>query len=248
MTDLSYQLYSSRNFPPLDQTLEMLKRNGYAQVEGYGAVYSDPIATRKSLDAHGVTMPTGHFSIDLLEMEQQKVLDIAGILGMKAIYCPHLAVDLRPTDAAGWSAFGERLEAAYATYSKAGYVFGWHNHDFEFKALPDGSIPQKLIFDAAPSISWEADIAWIIRGGADPFQWIENHGSRITAVHVKDIAPSGQNTNEDGWADVGYGTVDWKALMKILKGTPAGYFIMEHDNPSDDERFARRSIVTLKAF
>lgn len=248
MTDLSYQLYSSRNFSPLEQTLDMLKRNGYAQVEGFGAVYSDPKATRQSLDAHGLTMSTGHFSIDLLEKEPQKVLDIAGTLGMKAIYCPHLAVELRPTDAAGWSAFGARLEAAHATYSKAGYVFGWHNHDFEFKALADGSIPQKLIFDAAPSISWEADIAWIIRGGADPFKWIENYGSRITAVHVKDIAPSGQNANEDGWADVGYGTVDWKALMKALNDTPAQYFIMEHDNPSDDERFARRSISTVKAF
>lgn len=248
MTDLSYQLYSSRNFPPLDQTLEMLKRNGYAQVEGYGGVYADPKATKAALDANGLAMPTGHFGIDLLEKEQQKVLDIAGTLGMKAIYCPHLAADLRPSDAAGWSAFGKRLEAAHATYSKAGYTFGWHNHDFEFKALADGSIPQKLIFDAAPSISWEADIAWIIRGGGDPFQWIENYGSRISAVHVKDIAASGQNTNEDGWADVGYGTVDWKALIKVLKGTPVRYFIMEHDNPSDDERFARRSIATVKAF
>lgn len=248
MTDLSYQLYSSRNFPPLDQTLAMLKRNGYTQVEGYGAMYADPKAIKTTLDAHGLTMPTGHFSIDLLEKEQQKVLDIAGTLGMKAIYCPHLAVDLRPTNTAGWSAFGERLEAAHAVYNKAGYVFGWHNHDFEFKALADGSLPQKLIFDAAPSITWEADIAWIIRGGADPFQWIETYGSRITAVHVKDIAPSGQNTNEDGWTDVGYGTVDWKALIELLKGTPVQYFIMEHDNPSDDERFARRSITTVKAF
>jgi sugar phosphate isomerase/epimerase len=248
VTDFSYQLYSSRNFPPLDQTLEMLQRNGYVQVEGYGAVYGDAAATKAALDAHNLTMPSGHFSIDLLEQEEQKVLDIAGTLGMKAIYCPHLAVDLRPTDAAGWSAFGERLEAAHATYSKAGYVFGWHNHDFEFKALADGSIPQRLIFDAAPSISWEADIAWIIRGGADPFQWIEDHASRITAVHVKDIAAQGQNTNEDGWADVGYGTVDWKALTSALRDTPVKYFIMEHDNPSDDERFARRSIATVKAF
>jgi sugar phosphate isomerase/epimerase len=248
VTDFSYQLYSSRNFPPADKTLEMLKRNGYAQVEGYGGVYADAKATRAALDANGLTMPSGHFSIDLLEQEPQKVLDIAGTLGMKAIYCPHLAVDLRPTDAAGWSAFGERLEAAYATYSKAGYIFGWHNHDFEFKALPDGSIPQKLIFVAAPSISWEADIAWIIRGGGDPFQWVESYGSRISAVHVKDIAAPGQNTNEDGWADVGYGTVHWKALTSTLRDTPAQYFIMEHDNPSDDERFARRSIGTLKAF
>lgn len=167
---------------------------------------------------------------------------------MKAIYCPHLAVEQRPSDASGWSDFGKRLEAAHATYSKAGYIFGWHNHDFEFKALPDGSIPQKLILDAAPSISWEADIAWIIRGGADPFRWIGDYGSRISAVHVKDIATAGENTKEDGWADVGYGTVDWKALFAALKATPVRYFVMEHDNPSDDERFARRSIATVKAF
>ncbi|MGH6862609.1 MAG: sugar phosphate isomerase/epimerase family protein, partial [Phyllobacterium sp.] len=164
MTAFSYQLYSSRNFPPLDRTLEMVKRNGYAQVEGYGGVYADPKATKAALDANGLTMPTGHFSIDLLENEPQKVLDIAGTLGLEAIYCPHLALELRPDDASGWTAFGQRLEAAHTVYSKEGYVFGWHNHDFEFMALADGSVPQQLIFDAAPSISWEADIAWVIRG------------------------------------------------------------------------------------
>lgn len=247
MTDFSYQLYSSRTFPPLEKTLGMLKRNGYAQVEGYGGIYADPKATKAALDANGLAMPSGHFSIDLLENEPQKVLDIAGTLGMKAIYCPHLALEQRPADADGWSAFGKRLEAAHAVYSEAGYIFGWHNHDFEFKALPDGSIPQKLIFDAAPGISWEADIAWIIRGGGDPFEWIRNYGSRISAVHVKDIAPSGENADEDGWADVGHGTVDWAALLTALKATPVRYFIMEHDKPADDERFARRSIATVKA-
>ena len=247
MTDFSYQLYSSRNFPPLEKTLSMLKQHGYAQVEGFAPLYDDARATRTALDAVGLTMSTGHFGIDLLEKEQQKVLDIAGTLGMKAIFCPYLAAELRPTDASGWSAFGERLERLHSVYSKAGYVFGWHNHDFEFKRLEDGSVPQDLIFKAAPSIAWEADIAWIIRGGADPFQWIRDHGSRIIAVHVKDIAPQGENANEDGWADVGSGTVDWKALMAALKETPARYFIMEHDNPSDDERFARRSMDTVKS-
>ncbi|MEK1885990.1 MAG: sugar phosphate isomerase/epimerase [Phyllobacterium sp.] len=245
MNDFSYQLYSSRNFPPLEKTLAMLKRHGYAQVEGFGAVYADPKGMRAALDANGLTMPTGHFSVDLLENDPHKVLDIAGTLGIKAIFCPHLAVEQRPVDKAGWLAFGERLERAHETYSKAGYVFGWHNHDFEFKALADGSLPQQAIFDAAPSIAWEADIAWIIRGGADPLPWINDHGHRIVAVHVKDIAAPGENTSEDGWADVGHGTVDWKALMDALTETPARYFIMEHDNPSDDERFARRSIATV---
>ena len=64
-------------------------------------------------------------------------------------------------------------------------------------------------------------------------------GDRITAVHVKDIAPAGENADEDGWADVGQGTVDWKGLMAALKEqTKAKYFVMEHDNPKDDKRFA----------
>ena len=41
MTDFSYQLYCSRNFPPLADTLKMLAAAGYTGVEGYGALYAD---------------------------------------------------------------------------------------------------------------------------------------------------------------------------------------------------------------
>ena len=37
MTNFSYQLYSSLNFPPLSETLKMLAGLGYNRVEGYGA-------------------------------------------------------------------------------------------------------------------------------------------------------------------------------------------------------------------
>ncbi|RCS22255.1 sugar phosphate isomerase/epimerase [Phyllobacterium salinisoli] len=248
MTELSYQLYSSRNFPPLSDTLAMLKRAGYRNVEGYGGVYGDLAGLKQSLDDNGLAMPTGHFGLDMLENERDRVLELAGTLGMKAIYCPYLQAELRPSDAAGWRAFGERLQKAGEPYRKAGYIFGWHNHDFEFVPLADGSVPQELIFDAAPELSWEADIAWVIRGGADPIDWINRYGDRITAVHVKDIAPAGENADEDGWADVGHGTVDWAALIKALRSTPVKYLVMEHDNPGDAERFARRSIETVQRF
>ena len=42
----NYQLYSSRNFPPLDATLRMVKEAGYAGVEGYGAMYPDVAAAQ----------------------------------------------------------------------------------------------------------------------------------------------------------------------------------------------------------
>ena len=107
-----------------------------------------------------------------------------------------------------------RLEKAGKPFRDAGLDFGWHNHDFEFVALSDGSIPQDHIFAGGPNLSWEADIAWVIRGGADPFAYIEKYGNRITAVHVKDIAKAGENADQDGWADVGHGTVEWARLFK----------------------------------
>ena len=114
--------------------------------------------------------------------------------------------------------------------------------------LADGSLPQDHIFAGGPDLEWEADIAWIIRGGADPLAWIKTYGDRITAVHVKDIAPKGDNLAEDGWADVGYGTVDWAELMVALRGTACENFVMEHDNPADHGRFASRSITSAKGY
>ncbi len=247
--DWSFQLYSARNFQPWDGVLKLLAECGYRQVEGFGAVYSDPPAFRAEMDKNGLSMPTGHFSIDALESDFDGVRRTADALGVKTLICPFLMPDQRPADAAGWRGFGERLAQAGEKAGKGGYGFAWHNHDFEFKALPDGSLPQDLVFSAAPDLGWEIDVAWVVRGGADPSAWIDRYGSRISAVHVKDIAKPGEGTDEDGWADVGHGTIDWAALMAQLRAkTSARFFVMEHDNPNDIGRFARRSIEAASTY
>ncbi|MBO6719932.1 MAG: sugar phosphate isomerase/epimerase [Rhizobiaceae bacterium] len=248
MTSFSYQLYSSREFPPIEDTLAMLKGMGYEEVEGYGGVYSDPAAMKAALDRNGLKMTSGHFGLDMLENEPDKVLNIARTTGMKAIFCPHIGPDQRPTNAAGWSEFGRRVEKAGEPYVKAGFTFGWHNHDFELRPLADGSVPLALMLDAAPSLAWEGDIAWVVRGGADPVDWIKRYGDRLAAIHVKDIAPHGEKKDEDGWDDVGHGTMPWNAIWAAVKNTPASIFVMEHDKPNDHERFARRSIEAAKKF
>jgi sugar phosphate isomerase/epimerase len=246
----SFQLYSARNAgQPWEKILEMVAGAGYREVEGFGGVYDDPAGFRKALDRNGLSMPTGHFPLDQLETDFDGARRTAEALGVKTIICPYLMPDQRPADAAGWRAFGARLARIGEKAKAAGYGFAWHNHDFEFKTLADGSVPQEIILDSAPDIGWEIDVAWVIRGGADPLQWIGRHGRRIVAVHVKDIAPAGQNADEDGWADVGHGTVDWKGIMKALTDrTPAKVFVMEHDKPSDAARFARRSIEAANRF
>ncbi|NQW01246.1 MAG: sugar phosphate isomerase/epimerase [Rhodospirillales bacterium] len=246
MTAYSYQLYGSRNNPPLDRTLAMLAAAGYRETEGYGGVYADPQATRAAHDAAGLTMPSAHFSLDLLTNDSKIAIETAQALGVSSIYAPHLAEAERPTDGPGYRAFADQLETLARTYGAAGFHFGWHNHAFEFAALDDGTVPMKVILDHAPSIGWEADIAWIVRGKADPFQWLAAYQDRVSAIHIKDIAPVGECLDEDGWADVGYGTMEWPALMNAVAGAPVKHFVMEHDKPNDDARFARRSIDYLK--
>ena len=245
----SFQLYSARNFQPWDKILQFLGQVGYKQVEGFGGVYGDPAGFRRELDKNGLSMPSGHFSIDLLENDFDGAAKIAETLGVTLIACPFLMPDARPSDAAGWKAFGERLGKVGEKAKKAGFDFAWHNHAFEFEPLADGSVPQTHILEAAPDIGVELDVAWVIRGNADPLEWINRYAKRTLAVHVKDIAPAGQNTDEDGWADVGQGTVDWKGLIKVLKEKSATQvYVMEHDNPSDYQRFARRSFDAVSHF
>ena len=244
----SFQLYSARNFQPWDKVLQFLGQVGYKQVEGFGGLYENSLGLRRELDDAGLTMPSGHFSLDQIE-DYSFSYRVARNLGMKLVACPHIAADRRPSDAAGWRAFGERLAKAGKPFQDDGLAFGWHNHDFEFQPLADGSLPMTHILEAAPGIGWEMDVAWVIRGGADPQKWIADYADRIVAVHVKDIAPAGQNADEDGWADVGQGTVDWKGLIKTLKEkTAAQVYVMEHDNPSDYQRFARRSFDAVSHF
>ena len=246
MTELSFQLYSARNYPSLEEFLGKLSALGYRQVEGYGGLYADATGLAASLKKHGLSMPTGHFGLDQLR-DTDSALKIAETLGVKRIYCPHIGLEGRSADESKWIELAETLATLGETYSRAGFGFGWHNHDFEFVPTTSGRTPMEIILETAPDIEWEADMAWIARGKADPEAWVDRYGDRITAVHVKDIARSGECLDEDGWADVGHGVLDWNNLItKVTSKTKAQYFVAEHDKPSDAVRFAERSIATAK--
>lgn len=250
MTGFSYQLYSSRKFPPLADTLTMLADLGYASVEGYGALFPDDAdlgALRADLDATRLTMPTVHIGVDVIRDRPARAIEIARAVGAEAVFGPHLAPHERPTSAEGWVAFGTAFAEAAKPLQDVGLLVGWHNHDFEFRPV-EGSIPLDLFLSASDTIAVELDVAWCVKAGADPLEWIAAWGDRIVAAHVKDIAPSGMALDEDGWADVGQGTLDWPALMAALRQTPCRWFIAEHDNPSDHRRFATRSLAAPQGF
>ncbi len=246
---ISYQLYSSRKFGPLTDTLRMLADLGYDAAEGYGALYADDAATdglAGALKETGLAMPSGHVGLDMCRDRAGRVLDIAKTLGTEYVIIPHLKPEERPADAAGWTAFGKSLAEIGKPFRDAGLTFGYHNHDFELRPTGSGEMPLDLILAGDPDLVLEFDVAWGVRAGVDPMTVIEKHGARLKAAHMKDIAPAGQATDEDGWADPGHGTMDWPALSAAIAATGCDLIVMEHDNPSDDARFARHAIASAK--
>jgi len=243
---LGVQLYSGRKFPPVETQLETVARHGLTTVETFAPFHDDVEATKRMLDAHGLSAKSGHVSLAMLEGEPERVVAIARRLGMTFVVGPFLPPAERPSTVEGWKAMGARLGAVEASLSSAGLRFAWHNHDFEFQPLEDGSLPiEHLLGDR---LQWEADLAWVIRGGASPRQWIERYSGRIPLVHVKDIAPAGEKADEDGWADVGAGTLSWAELWPLCVGAGAECMIAEHDNPSDFDRFVGVSAETMRGY
>jgi sugar phosphate isomerase/epimerase len=241
---LSFQLYSARNFPPLESQLRIIAEAGFANVEAYDALYADAAEVSRLIKKYGLTARSGHFALATLETAFDQCIGAAEALGIDILVAPYLAPDARPRDSEGWNALGERLSAIGDRLRRAGHGFAWHNHDFEFEPLPDGSFPiERLLVE---NVLWEADVAWIVRAGADPKRWIQRYGAIMSLVHVKDIAAQGEKRDEDGWADVGAGIVDWAGLWPLCVEAGAEIMVAEHDNPSDLARFANASAKTMR--
>lgn len=241
------QLYSMRDCDDQIALLAQLSTLGFTSVEGYGGVFDDPASFRAAMDANGISMASGHIGLDDMEAEFEATMNTINTLGIKCVFAPYLEEKDRPTTAEGWASLGKRLNAIGKNYAERGISFGWHNHDFEFFALPDGSVPMDIILDAAPDISWEADLAWIVRSDCDPLAYINRYADRLAAIHVKDIAVAGENLDQDGWSDLGAGTMDWAVLLQACRNASDDLiYALEHDKPSDPVGYAARSAAAFK--
>lgn len=237
---ISFQLYSARNAPPDVDVLGRLAALGYDAVEPYGANYLDDApAFRARADAHGLAIPSAHMPLALLRDEMARATDLASTLGLEVIAAPYLDEAERPRDVEGWQALGATLGQIAGQLGDAGIRFAWHNHDFEYAPLADGSIPLDHLL-ADPRVLSELDLGWVARTGRDPAAEVTRLSGRLAAVHFKDPAPAGV-TADDGWTAVGAGTTDWTGVWRAVERSTTALVVAEHDNPSDWQAFAASS-------
>ncbi|MCB8821809.1 sugar phosphate isomerase/epimerase family protein [Microvirga rosea] len=245
---LSIQLYTLRAMDNLDRILDTVADAGYRNVEMVGSHLDDAATIKSKLDARGLKASSSHVSLAALREKPEAVLGACETLGFKDLFMPAVPPEQRDMDATGWRSLGKELGKIAEHFQGRGVRLGYHNHHWELKPKDGEKTALELIFEAAGGspLTWQVDVAWLVRGGADPEHWIDRYRDRITAAHVKDIAPTGQNEDQDGWADVGSGVLDWRDLWKVCREAGAEWMVVEHDKPADPARTARNSFAFLR--
>ncbi|WP_342359564.1 sugar phosphate isomerase/epimerase [Terrarubrum flagellatum] len=245
---LSFQLYSARSLESLEKSFELLAPLGYKLVEPYGGLFSEPDKLKALLDKYEMKAPTAHVGLDRLRADATSTVAICKNIGIETIFAPAPPMGEREGDEAHWRKIGKELAAIGKLVADEGLKFGWHNHHWEFAKTSGGRTYLDAMFEEAPEISWEADLAWIIRGGGDPVAELAKYKGRVIACHIKDIAPAGECVDEDGWADPGHGVMGWPALLAAMKDAGVSFFVAEHDKPNNVSRFARRARQTISSW
>lgn len=249
-TPLSIQLYSLRSLSGLPEVLDTVKAAGYRHVELIGSHLDDAANVRQQLDARGLAASSSHVGIAALRERFDTIMAACKTLGFTQLFMPSVPPDERQNLEPYWTQLGRELGQMARRAQDRGVELGYHNHHWELNVQPDGRTALDCLFAGAGDapLAWQADVAWLVRGAADPVALMRRHRARVVSVHAKDIAPAGTHLDEDGWADVGHGVLDWRGqLAPASVNNGARWLVAEHDKPSDPARFARNSFSFLNS-
>jgi sugar phosphate isomerase/epimerase len=121
--------------------------------------------------------------------------------------------------AENFNSFGEICE-------NAGLQFAYHNHDFEFLNF-DGVMPYDYLLENTDPelVKMELDLYWITKGGQDPVEYFKKYPGRFELWHVKDM----EDNEEKFFAEVGYGTIDFKRIFAERETAGMEMFFVEQD-------------------
>jgi sugar phosphate isomerase/epimerase len=244
---ISIQLYSLRGLGSVDLELDTAKAAGFRHVETVGSHLDNAASVAAKMKLRGLTASSSHVSLGALRERPEAVIAGCRTLGIGQLFMPPVPPPERDMPAPGWTALGCELGGMAERFQSEGIRLGYHNHNWELTPKDGAKTALDLLFGAATGspLTWQVDVAWLVRGGADPKAWIERYKDRVVSAHVKDIAPAGQGLDEDGWADVGHGVLDWRDLWRCCRAAGARWMVVEHDKPSDPARCARRSFAFL---
>lgn len=250
-SSIGLQLYTLRDTITKDPkgVLQKVASFGYKELEtfayGDGKIYGMPFSDfGKFVKDLGMKVTSGHYGLDMAKSDkwEQAVTDAKSI-GQDFMVVPYLQENDRKT-VDDYKKVCEALNKAGEVCNKNGIRFGYHNHAFEFETI-DGQVPYDLMLkELDPKlVGMELDIYWVYRAGKDAIQMFEQYPKRFEQWHVKDMDKS----NKDRNADVGTGSIDYKAIFAKAKQSGMKHFYIEQESyPGEPINSVEASIKNLK--
>ncbi len=252
------QLYTVREQLAKDplQTLKAIAGVGYKDVELFGPNTAKIVQLSKEA---GLTPVGTHIQAsDVLGDKTPEAVDrfFDGIAkaDLKYAVVGYIMPNDRGKDVAAYKRFCEQMNAAGERAKKAGLVFGYHNHAFEFgKLLPDGPRPIDILIELFdPSlVKFEIDVFWVSVTGNDPVELITKLGQRVGWVHLKDKAKGTpvkfeETVEHSAFAEVGSGAIDFPAVLKAAQAAGVQHYLVEQDyTPADPIASLKKSFDYL---
>ena len=221
-------------------TLKAVADAGYAYVES--ADYSDgkfygmtPTEFKSLLDSLGLKAISAHMGMVTLDNADQLIADVkaAGISYFVIPVPPMGMFTNDPTsNTMGMKGTTEELVNIMNTLGekchKAGLKLLYHNHDFEFKPLADGTVIEDLLLEKCNPewVNFQMDLYWVTKANANALTYFEKYPGRFKAWHVKDMDKEGK------FAPVGTGTIDFKSILAQKEKSGMEFYLVEQDQTS----------------
>jgi sugar phosphate isomerase/epimerase len=232
------QLYSLRDELPKDVkgTLEKVALAGFKEVETYGFSIKDqfwgltPAQFKKVLDDNGLKAVSGHFGLgsylaDGNTEELKAAIVAAKAVGMSYLTIPWLDQSIRK-NADDYKKIALKINEAGKMCKAAGLKLAYHNHNFEFEKQGDTTGYEILLKGTDKNlVDFELDLYWVVRSGNDPSKLFAANPGRFPMWHVKDM----DKTNPALNAEVGTGSINFKAIFAEAKLSGMKHFFVEHE-------------------
>ncbi len=266
---IALQLYSVRHEMKNDlpATLKRVKEMGYDGVEFAGLFDRDPAELNALCKEIGLVPISAHVPPEEMMQDAEATFAKYATIGMRFVAIPYLVEVYRP----GAEKFGEMLEMIKtfgAVAKKHGIQLLYHNHDFEFVRLEDGTYGLDKLYEevSADLLQTELDTCWVNVGGENPADFVRKYAGRAPVVHLKDFVGEKSSNmyeligikSENGdkqpeafaFRPVGSGKQDFPAILAAAKDAGAEWVVVEQDSPTmglSELESAEKSIQYLKS-
>jgi sugar phosphate isomerase/epimerase len=230
--NVGIQLYTVRNEMLNDAvgTLKQLAKIGYKELESArsakGLYYGlQPKEIKNITKDLGMTLRSGHVHID---EDWERTVAAAVESGQDYLVCSSLPSEGQTV--ANYQRVADIFSKAAEDCQKAGLMFGYHNHEYEFEEV-DGTVLYDILLDQTDPemVKMEMDLGWVIMAGHDPVSYFEKYPGRFPLWHLKDMDRTKLESTE-----FGKGQVDIAKMLRNADKSKMKYFFVEQEEYEAD--------------